>query len=407
MNKLRRIIVGLLFAVSVLSIAGCGQETVKDDVVDRSRLYGVCYLALEWETENKDFSVYEKAFELMHNMGVRSCRNWMHANWLLESPTKINEKNCEIMHNILAEAKKYDIQIIGMSHNWFTGTLSYMYVPQRDMTDGSYYVKWLLNYDKSWETLAREFGEVTLWEIGNELNNDDFIHPETYNSDGLTYSMRQKAQIATDMLYYGSRGVKRGNPEAKTIMGGLSNGTGFYNGKDVSFLNELYMNIKSGEWPSTNPDKYFDYLAWHPYSYTSEPDDRWVEVNNELYAVSQKYEKRNKKVYLTEFGYPHTLDINNPDGAIERNTEWILKAYKLVEEKMPYVESMHCFRLFDSCKAYSWGNNIQLTSYGFFKDPLYSDGKEKSIAKAFQKQAGGNGLLDLAYNSDPKPNPYR
>ena len=167
------------------------------------------------------------------------------------------------------------------------------------------------------------------------------------------------------------------------------------------------MNIKSGEWPSTNPDKYFDYLAWHPYSYTSEPDDRWVEVNNELYAVSQKYEKRNKKVYLTEFGYPHTLDINNPDGAIERNTEWILKAYKLVEEKMPYVESMHCFRLFDSCKAYSWGNNIQLTSYGFFKDPLYSDGREKSIAKAFQKQAGGSGLLDLAYNSNPKPNPYR
>lgn len=311
------------------------------------------------------------------------------------------------MHNILAEAKTYDIQIIGMSHNWFTGTLSYMYVPQRDMTESSYYVKWLLNFDKSWETLAREFPEVTLWEIGNELNNDDFIHPESFATEGLTYSLRQKAQIAADMLYYGSRGVKRGNPQAKTIMGGLSNGQGFYNGKDASFLNELYLNIQSGNWPSTDPNKYFDYLAWHPYSYTSEPDEKWVEANNELYAISQKFEKRNKKVFLTEFGYPHTLNANRPNELLERNTNWILKAYKLIEEHMPYVESMHAFRMFDSCKAYSWGNNIQLTSYGFFNDPIYNDGKAKSIATALQKQAGGSGPLDLINNSNPKPNPYR
>ena len=399
------VIAGFVLACSFM-IVGCGEQKETDDLVDRSRLYGMCYLALEWELETKDISIYEKSFEIMHNMGVKSIRNWMHANWLLDSPTTINEKNCEIMHNILAEAKKYDIQVIGMSHNWFTGTLSYMYVPQRDMTDDSYYVKWLLNYDKSWETLAKEFPEVTLWEIGNELNNDDFIHPETFASEGLTYSLRQKAQIATDMLYYGTRGVKRGNPEAKTIMGGLSNGQGFYNGKDASFLNELYLNIGSGNWPSTDPDEYFDYLAWHPYSAT-EPSEKWVEVNNELYAIAQKYEKRNKKVYLTEFGYPDTLDSNNPKAELEKNTEWILKAYKLIEENMPYVESMHCFRLFDSYKAYSWGNNIQLTSYGFFNDPIYSDGTAKSIARAFQLQAGGSGSLDLIYNPNPKPNPYK
>lgn len=392
----------------MMSTVGCsGKGTKKEnDEVDASRLYGVCYLGLEWEVEADDFSVYEKSFALMHNMGVKSCRTWMHANWLLESPTKIDEANCAIMHKILGEAKKYDIQVIGMSHNWFTGTMSYMFVPQRDFTEGSYYVKWLLNYDKSWETLAKEFPEVALWEIGNELNNDDFIHPETFNSDGLTYSLRQKAQIAADMLYYGSRGVKRGNPEAKTIMGGLSNGQGFYNGKDASFLNELYLNIDSGDWPSTDPDKYFDYLAWHPYSST-EPDENWVAVNNELYAISQKYEKKNKKVYLTEFGYPHTLNADNPNGALERNTEWILKAYRLVKEKMPYVESMHCFRMFDSYKAYTWGSNIQLTSYGLFNDPLYGNGSAKSIAAAFQQQASGSGALDLAYNSNPKPNPYK
>lgn len=405
MKFINKIAAAALLSSVLFGACACGEVKKENDTVDRSRLFGLGYIGLEWEIADPDFTLYEKAFALMNNMGVRSIRNWMQASWLLESPAQVNEKNCAIMHNILAEAAKYDIQVVGMSHTWFTGVADMGFVPYRETEAGTWYMNWLLNYDKSWETLAREFPEVELWEIGNELNNNDFIHPQGHGTDGESFTMRQKAAIATDMLYYGTRGVRRGNPNAKTVMGGLSSGDGFYTGKDANFLEEVYLNIESGEWPSADPNDYFDYLAWHPYSFEKEPDDSWVEMNDRIFEVSKRHEGREKKVFLTEYGLPDTTDLKQPGALLERNGQWVMKGLELIEQRMPYVESVHVFRMFDCAKDYSWGG-IGVTSYGLFHDPLYSDGDAKSTAFAYQALAGGKGALDLAHNASPKKNPY-
>lgn len=66
-----------------------------------------------------------------------------------------------------------------------------------------------------------------------------------------------KADISTDMFFYGSRGVHRANPEAVTVMGGFVTWSG------EGFLKAVYENIESGSFGegSTDPDDYFQALA--------------------------------------------------------------------------------------------------------------------------------------------------
>ncbi len=413
----KKILCFVLSLIAVLSTSvGCaGDKGAENMRVDTDRLYGMCYIAMEFESRSglrkdvpENSTYFEKVFEIMNNMGVRSFRNWMHIDWLLDDPNTVNRERCDLMHEIIAQAKKYDIQVIGMSHNWFTGSGEHMCVPYRNMTEGSYYIKFLLNYQQSWATLVREFPEVELWEIGNELNNDDFVHPFKWATEGYTFTMKQKANIAADMLYYASKGIHSSNKDATTIMGGLSSGKGFYTGRDAAFLEILYQNILSGEWPSTNPDDYFQCLAWHPYSFDKKVSDEWVECNNEIYAVARKYEGHDKKVYLTEFGFPDTLD-NTDEGyeaLLDRNCEWLEAMFKTVKEKMPYVEAVHCQRFFNDYEDYQWIRERSITSYGFFHDPLYEDAGPKSLAYTFQKLAGGTGNLDLIRNDNPLENIY-
>jgi len=67
-------------------------------------------------------------------------------------------------------------------------------VPSRNLTEGSPYKKFLNRYEKSWETLAKTFPNITMWEIGNEYNLHIFLHPQ-------------------DLLYYGSLGIHTAIPK--------------------------------------------------------------------------------------------------------------------------------------------------------------------------------------------------
>ena len=83
---------------------------------EKGHLYGMCYLAYEGIGNGID---YVKAFELMNDLGVKSIRHWMHFGYYMEDYKTFKPEAVEQMHAILAEAKKYGFQIIGMSHdNW-------------------------------------------------------------------------------------------------------------------------------------------------------------------------------------------------------------------------------------------------------------------------------------------------
>ena len=78
------------------------------------------------------------------------------------------------MKDIIAEAHKYDIQLIGMSHRNIN-----KYGPAHENSkvgrDSDYYEEWIANYEKGWYMLASLFPEITIWEIDNETNNVDFM----------------------------------------------------------------------------------------------------------------------------------------------------------------------------------------------------------------------------------------
>ena len=101
----------------------------------------------------------------------------------------------------------------------------------------------------------------------------------------------------------------------------------------------------------------------------------YPDANNALFAVAESYGDGNRKVYLTEIGY------NSADNAQE-HAQWITEAYRLVSEQMPYVESMHYYRLFND------GDERN----GLFNEPRAGFAPTAKGA-AFQAAAGGSGDL--------------
>ena len=371
----------LLVVVLLIScFAGCGGGNKKYGGADQQYLFGMDYIIWEGVGQNID---YVKALQVCKNMGVKSIRNWMHVHWFFNDDLTRREANIEKMHEYIEEAYKHGFQLIGMSHKNFNVNNELNAKPMRDVNAGSYYLEWLEKYEKSWELLAAEFPEITYWEIDNENNNVDFMP----KMGGGTFTVRQMADIYTDMLFAASRGIKKGNPNAITVMGGLITKNA------ASFLEMLYKNIKSGKFGegSTNPDDYFECLAWHPYPANFNAD-KFVEDNDKIYQVVLDNDKP-KKVFLTEIGgWTRVVDQTVAE-------TYIPQLYEALK-RMPYVESAHYYRMFNNV-ADHYNNG------GLFYDPDPNDhdlilgggeavpGSPKVGAYAYQKAAGGTGPLDL------------
>lgn len=393
--KMKKIISVALTVGILLGLFGCQKPEESgygDYPVDKGYLYGMDYIAFEGVHNGID---YKKGFELMHNLGVQSMRNWMHVTWFFTENLERHEGSIQLMHDIIAEAEKYDIQLVGMSHGNFNkgGLENCKAKPARDLSEGSYYLEWLELYEESWRLLASEFTEITYWEIDNECNNIDFMP----RLGGGTFSQRQMADIFTDMLFYASRGIHAGNPQAITVMGGITEPSGLGSGQNKAFLQLLYDNIASGKFGegSVDPDDYFECAAWHPYLLKFDAD-LFVKYNDEIYQVILDNEHRHKKVFLTEVGC-WTLNLSSQELA----ATYLEEMYRTVESRMPYVEAVHYFRAFDNVAD---NNN----NSGIFYDPnpnridnvsetgkRANPGAPKPAAYAFQRLTGATGDLTI------------
>ena len=382
------------------SSSGGGNEVVANDM-----LYGMCYV--QEERENYELHA-ETDTQLMYNMGVGSVRNWMHATSLLTSKGTVNKEACDKMHKALAEQKKLGIKIIGVNHTNFNKGTARAGKPARDISDGSYYIEWLQDYYITWKTLVKEFPEVEYWEIDNEINNSDFMKDLNGN---VVYTIEQMADISADMLYYASRAIHSVNKNCKTVIGGITEPKGLGHGENVFFMEELYQNIKSGEYgymyglesqtkATTDPDDYFEIACWHPYLGDFNAD-YFVQENNKIYDVIKKYEPEGKDVFFTEIGWS---DAHRTE---EKTAEYLEAMFKTVKERLPYVKTVNYFKLFDVAKK-TWTGSY--SRFGVFYDPhnreytralgsdvtsLLVNGAPKPIAYAFQKVSGGSGSLTL------------
>jgi hypothetical protein len=365
---------------------------------EKGNIYGMCYLAYEGVRNGID---YKKALKLMDNLGVQSIRHWIHFGYIMSDPTTFKEEETALMHDILAEAALYDFQIIGMSHtNWSVEEQRFVIgKPTRQAWEGSEYMQWLEAYEESWYTLVREFPEITIWEIDNEINNKDFMYIQ--GKFGEKLPTEELAAMSADMLFYASRGIHRANPDAVTVMGGIVDPIGLGIPETdtgttmVNFMEALYDAIDSGEHGSYYYDDFFQVAAWHPYYYKGSPDEYFVEQNNAVYEVIRRREGKEKKVYLTEFGWNERhYDMDSMVSAIE-------KLYECVEREMPYVESLHYFRDFDNVN-----NNMETAGLFYDPNPARTDiiphtdrrgtpGAPKASAYAYQRATGGSGSLEL------------
>lgn len=391
--------IGLLCALCLTAAcAACGGKDmevkdygtnykVENTTADTGYLYGMCNLA--WEEPEIDAA---KTAELMANMGVKSVRMWMHCNWLMADAETMNEASVTRMREMLTELSKYEFQLIGMNHSNFHDTAqvngsSTTAKPARDLTEGSAYRKWLADYETTWYNLAKTFPEIDYWEIDNETNNDDFM-PKL---GGGKFTLEEKAAIYTDMMYYGSRGIHRGNPQANTIMGGMIMSSA------ETFLQYVYDNIAAEDSPSKYPDDYFQIACWHPYM--AKYDDEGFKADNQaIYDIIVRNEGKQKKVFFTEMGWSaYTVGT-------DQIAAFLPRAYAAARS-LGFVESVHYFRMYDVLRS-TWGSPAE-KQFGLFGDPtthgnlidgVYQNPRlaaPKAAALAYKTMAGGTGSLTI------------
>ena len=394
---LKKIIAAISIVSAVLTLPGCNQNHKKseqpgpdsDFKVDKSLIYGMD--DIYWQEYSWKGISYTKEHELFEALGVKSIRFWAHATWMLSSPTKVNEKQYQIARDSLDEIKDKGYQIIGLNHSSFkndyigeTNSTTTTAKPPRDLTEGSKYRKWLEDYETSWYNLVTLFPEIKIWEIDNETNNTDFMK----RVGGGQFSKHEMAEITYDMMYFGSKGIHRANPEAVTVMGGL-----VVRGAE-NFLEDLYdmiLNVDGkGFWDSTNPDDYFQCACWHPYM-SGFNKKSFIKTNNSIYEVVKRREGKDKRVFLTEAGINDSNYSNNE----ELCAQYIVDMYEAVRDDLYYVESLHYYRMWD----------LDGARYGLFTDPtekrLTDDSNlaaPKPAAFAYQKMTGATGDLHIYEN---------
>ena len=333
----------------------------------KERLFGVGEPLIQRENDQRIRA--DRALDLIRGLGCNAYRSWMHLTEVLDDPRTPNAEAAEQHTRLLNRAQQLDIEVTGMSHEWFlpegciqkTGHA----MPQRDLTEGSLYMQALSMLETSWETMARTFPQVSIWEVGNEWNLNAFLHPDGFLQTDMSHPFTpdEKYDIAVDMMYFAARGIRKGNPAAKVASfspalstPGLGGGLPYF--FPVMYgvawaLDQVYRRIRSGKFWSDQTDDFFDLVAWHPYVFTTrevpdrdlflnveEPDTLWRDFNDAAYRVMRKYGDGDKQVLLTETGF---TDCGNP----EWETRYAAYNKKILQYamEMPYVRTLHNFRL--------------------------------------------------------------
>lgn len=367
--------------------------------MEQSRFYGVGEPLIQ---RQRDQGIDAAAYlELVKGLGCNAYRSWMHLTELLIDPTTPNWEEVDRHRRLLDRAAALDIEVTAMSHEWFlpkgckqrTGHA----MPKRDLTPGSLYIQALEMLEQSWYTMVSLFPQVKIWEVGNEWNLNAFLHPDGFLDSDMSqpFTPDEKIDIAVDMMYFAAKGVRRANPNALVASFSPALSTPGLGGDMPDFLpvmygvawtlDKVYSRIQSGQFWSSDPDDYFDIVAWHPYVFTTkevksdadlfldvdEPDGLWQSYNDSAYRVMKKYGDGHKQVILTETGF---TDCGDP--VLEQRYAAYNKKLLQIAKELPYVRTLHNFRLLNEnamLKRDGIENNqiggLTEVYFGLFTDP--------------------------------------
>lgn len=227
--------------------------------------------------------------------------------------------------------------------------------------------------EESYYMLAKEFKEIRYWQPGNEMNADHFCSP----TEGLAFTQTEKAQIVTDLSYYANRGMKRGNPDCGSVMQGPAT-----NRNPLGFMQQIYNNIQSGDYPSTgeycstDSDDYFDVIGYHPYNFSSSgdtgEDSLFINQLKAMYDIVKENGDDGKKVFFDEYGFTTTWKVGvTPEEMETQQKDLLVQALKDIYAYLPFVETVHIFRMFDWEEAsYKLSDGeVMEVGFGLFTSP--------------------------------------
>ena len=188
-----------------------------------------------------------------------------------------------------------------------------------------------------------------------------------------------------ELLGAGYRGVKRGNPNAIVVSGGLSPTGVNLEGvamDDVAYLEAMY------QYRDGIVRNFYDVLGLHSYGYNNAPGDtpdnyttsgttykhHWSFYFRRFenhWDVLQKYGDTGKNIWLTEMGWTtHNLHPEFPYGSEisdEEQGRFLAESYQLVKQRFPYVSGLVVFNL-------NFANQIEPTdsaySFGILDEHL-------------------------------------
>lgn len=348
--------------------------------VDHQYLYGVGYV----DDQMNNRVTVDQAVYLIKSLGSRSVRVWSNC---VENSHKLKDWYVPRLHELAKKLKDAGIQVIFTFYQWESPEGTWTYIPRRNLTEGSNYMIALKNWEDMISMVVKEFPEIDYWELGNEWNHTGAINPTDYKADGSggpAFTYEEKADITTDLILRTMRAARKAGSNATMLLPAMAPSDGMDGIAMTSYLDRIYKNIESGDWGSTNPRDFFDALAWHPYL-QSMPDVEWVSNNNRVYQVAIEHGDAGIPVYLTELGFP---DGGNPKADAEQ-ANYLVAAYDLIQKYMPYVESLHYYRMFTDSSRVS-------DTYGLINQPEDGFGP-KAKGLAYQKMTGGKGDLYKFY----------
>ena len=307
-----------------------------------------------------------KATEYIGELGAECVRLWHPFSFNMDAPDHLLARETDYMHEAIYELRRQGVRhIISLNHDWFTpcenGQPQFrgFALPHRDTKA---YQDTLELLKLAWYTQAKEFSDVDGWETGNEMNHIPFCHASDAETRG-EFTLEERADICTDFMFLTAAEIRKSKPDSVIVMPGMApiggNRIGvFAENVAVEYdgilrtLDRIYTNIESGQFGSTDPRAFFDKLCWHPYYAKQDntgawsllcPDDEWVDINRSIYAVAEAHGDGNVGCYLSEYGF-------NDEGDPEKDNrlaDYIISGLKLTHEKMPFVETVQVYRLFD------------------------------------------------------------
>jgi hypothetical protein len=415
-RKIKNFLIFLTIAVTAPFLPSCNADSYRETGYEPNRekyFYGIQETGTpspggfkNWRGGTSDaYLTQDMIADLSGSLGVGTYRLWMNLDNIFSAGSN---STLILDNNSLAFFKGFIAKLIAKGvDNIVAVNCGYLYpagyIPDNfwpfgvfpdPATEAQIYKDFMSLTEIAYARLAELFPEIKYWECGNETNEDMYCNKkgyvqETWKTDRdlnrFTYSFEEKARITTDLMFYSARGIKAGNPSVQAVMPGLVFNINSEHGI-APFLTKIYDNIASGNYPTANvilnekttdPSRYFDILNWHPYEFGGrfEPESVFIALNKQLFAIAVENGDADKKAFFTEFGWSSTQDFSLEDLAYKDRSSlensqaaYLANAIKTIRERLPQVESVIFFRLFDweTVFTYTWPTE---TGFGFFTSP--------------------------------------